>query len=158
MKKFVTLLLTAALAVTAATTAFADTKVGPDTNPPSGSMYVEYTVNPKYTVTIPASVTLGQSATVSARDVKINKNQNLIVKLTGTSGNNNAFTVTANGAELAYTVKKGTADIAVGNEVLNVNSTTASDELSAELSFVAPTSATYAGNYTGTVTFTVSVE
>ena len=58
MKKFVTLLLTAALAVTAATTAFADTKVGPDTNPPSGSMDVTYKVDPKYTVIIPASVTL----------------------------------------------------------------------------------------------------
>lgn len=154
MKKFVTLLLTAALATAAATTAFADTIV----NPANGQMKVTYTVNPSYTVTIPASVTLGEKATVSASGVKINKNQNLIVKLTGTSGNNNAFTVTANGAELAYTVKNGTTDIAVGSEVLNVNSTTASNKLSAELSFVAPTSTTYAGNYTGTVTFTVSVE
>lgn len=164
MKKLLTLLLTAALATAAATTAFADDttiSAGTDGKPsPTAApqMNVTYTVQPSYTVTIPASVTLGEKATVSASGVKINKNQNLIVKLTGTSGNNNAFTVTANGAELAYTVKNGTTDIAVGSEVLNVNSTTASNKLSAELSFVAPTSTTYAGNYTGTVTFTVSVE
>ena len=43
MKKFVTLLLTAALAVTAATTAFADdtaTQIGPSTTPPSKAIDV----------------------------------------------------------------------------------------------------------------------
>lgn len=164
MKKLLTLLLTAALATTAATTAFAadntisagtDGKPSPTAAP---QMNVTYTVQPSYTVTIPASVTLGQSATVSAGSVKINKNQNLIVRLTGTSGNNNAFTVTANDEELAYAVKKGTTDIAVGGEVLKVNTDTSTDKLSAELSFVALDSAKYAGTYTGTVTFTVSVE
>ena len=154
MKKLLTLLLTAALATAAATTAFADTIV----NPTDGKMYVTYTVNPSYTVTIPASVTLGQSAIVSASDVKINKNQNLIVKLTGTSESDDTFKVKANGAELTYTVKKGNADIAVGGEVLKVNTDTTANDLSAELSFVAHDSATYAGTYTGTVTFTVSVE
>ena len=154
MKKLVTLLLTAALATAAATTAFADTIV----NPANGQMKVTYTVNPSYTVTIPASVKLGEIATVSASGVKINKNQNLIVRLTGTSGNNNAFTVNANGAELTYTVEKDNADIAINSEVLKVNTDTSTDKLSAKLSFVAPKSVTYAGDYTGTVTFTVSVE
>ena len=62
MKKIVTLLLTAALAVAAATTAFADTKIepGPDSspNPASGDMNVTYKVNPSYTVTIPGIVEL----------------------------------------------------------------------------------------------------
>ena len=43
MKKFVTLLLTAALAVTAATTAFADdtaTQIGPSTTPPSKAIEI----------------------------------------------------------------------------------------------------------------------
>lgn len=154
MKKLLTLLLTAALATAAATTAFADTIV----NPANGQMKVTYTVNPSYTVTIPASVKLGEIATVSASGVKINKNQNLIVRLTGTSGNNNAFTVNANGAELTYTVEKDNADIAINSEVLKVNTDTSTDKLSAKLSFVAPKSVTYAGDYTGTVTFTVSVE
>lgn len=164
MKKLLTLLLTAALATAAATTAFAaDTTIsaGTDGKPsPTAApqMNVTYTVQPTYTVTIPASVTLGQSAIVSASDVKINKNQNLIVKLTGTSGNNNAFTVNANGAELTYTVEKDNADIAINSEVLKVNTDTSTDKLSAKLSFVAPKSVTYAGDYTGTVTFTVSVE
>ena len=154
MKKLLALLLTAALATAAATTAFADTIV----NPANGQMKVTYTVNPSYTVTIPASVKLGEIATVSASGVKINKNQNLIVRLTGTSGNNNAFTVNANGAELTYTVEKDNADIAINSEVLKVNTDTSADKLSAKLSFVAPKSVTYAGDYTGTVTFTVSVE
>ena len=153
MKKLLTLLLTAALATAAATTAFADTIV----TPANGQMKVTYTVNPSYTVTIPASVTLGQTAIVSASGVKINKNQNLIVKLTGTSESDDTFKVKANGAELTYTVKKGNADIAVGGEVLKVNTDTTANDLSAELSFVAPKSATYAGDYIGTVTFTVSV-
>ena len=154
MKKLLTLLLTAALATATATTAFADTSITPS----DGKMNVTYTVAPSYTVTIPASVTLGEKATVSASGVKINKNQNLIVKLTGTSESDNTFKVKANGAELTYTVKKGNADIAVGGEVLKVNTDTTANDLSAELSFVARDSATYAGTYTGTVTFTVSVE
>lgn len=159
MKKLLTLLLTAALATAAATTAFADdTTIGPSVTPPTGQTNITYTVDPEYTVIIPASVTLGQKATVSASGVKINKNQNLIVRLTGTSGNNNAFTVKANGAELTYTVEKDNADIAINSEVLKVNTDTSTDKLSAKLSFVAPKSVTYAGDYTGTVTFTVSVE
>ena len=62
MKKIVTLLLTAALAVTAETTAFADTEIthGPASSPTpsSGDMDVTYTVKPSYTVTIPGLVTL----------------------------------------------------------------------------------------------------
>lgn len=159
MKKLLTLLLTAALATAAATTVFADdTQIKPNTTPPTGQTTVTYTVAPTYTVTIPAKVTLGQTATVSASGVKINKTQNLIVRLTGTSGNNNAFTVNANGAELTYTVEKDNADIAINSEVLKVNTDTSTDKLSAKLSFVAPKSVTYAGDYTGTVTFTVSVE
>ena len=94
MKKLLTLLLTAALATAAATTAFADTIV----NPANGQMKV------------------------------------------------------------TYTVEKDNADIAINSEVLKVNTDTSTDKLSAKLSFVAPKSVTYAGDYTGTVTFTVSVE
>ena len=155
MKKLLTLLLTAALATAAATTAFADTSITPS----DGKMNVTYTVAPSYTVTIPASVTLGQTAIVSASGVKINKGQTLKVTLTKTSESDNTFKVKANGAELTYTVKKGTTDITVGNgEVLAVNSETSGDDLKAELSFIAPKSTTFAGEYKGTVTFTVSVE
>lgn len=164
MKKLLTLLLTAALATAAATTAFADDttiSAGTDGKPsPTAApqMNVTYTVQPTYTVTIPASVTLGQKATVSASNVKIGKNQHLNVKLTGTSGANNAFTVKAGDEVLTYKVKKDNADIAINSEVLNVNTDTPDNELSAKLSFDASDTATYAGTYTGTVTFTVSVE
>lgn len=161
MKKLLTLLLTAALATAAATTAFA-AEIKSDTNgnptPTKSDTTVTYNVDSTYTVTIPASVTLGGTATVSASNVKINKGQTLKVTLSKANENDNTFKVKANGAELTYTVKKGTTDIAVGSEVLAVNSTTSGNDLKAELSFIAPKSTTYAGDYTGTVTFTVSVE
>ena len=111
MKKFVTLLLTAALAVTAATTAFADTKIepGPDSspNPASGDMDVTYTVKPSYTVTIPANITLNtaapSTATVTATDVTIPNGQKVRVTL---NSKNNFYVITNEGARGTYTVKK----------------------------------------------------
>lgn len=160
MKKLLTLLLTAALATTAATTAFAadnNKHITPNTTADADkTTQVTYTVNPSYTVTIPGTVTLGEKATVSAKDVKIANGKTLIVKLTGTSEKDNAFKVkTTEGAELTYTVqKKDGANISVGSEVL---SATSGQAPSAELSFIAPKSTTFAGEYKGTVTFTVSV-
>lgn len=111
MKKIVTLLLTAALAVTAATTAFADTKIepGPDSspNPASGDMDVTYTVKPSYTVTIPGLVTLNtaapSTATVTATDVTIPNGQKVRVTL---NSKNNFYVITNEGARGTYTVKK----------------------------------------------------
>lgn len=158
MKKFVTLLLTAALAVTAATTAFADTKVGPSTNPPSGSMNVEYTVNPKYTVIIPASVTLDSTskqaeATVTAKDVTVPNNQSVKVSL-----NTAAFEVTSGeGAKLTGKVTKDGAAVVAGVPFLEVASDAAGKTGSAKLTFAIDGNVTYSGTYKGQVIFTVSV-
>ena len=159
MKKVFALLLTAALAAAATTTAFADAQnsqtIGPE-NTTRPDMSVTYTVDPAYTVTIPASVTLGNTAIVSASDVKIGKNQTLKVTLSGTSEDDNTFKVKAGDETLTYTVTKGNTNITVGSEVLSVNTETSGDALKAELSFSKP-NATYAGTYQGTVTFTVSM-
>lgn len=161
MKKIVTLLLTAALAVTAATTAFADTKIepGPDSspNPASGDMDVTYTVKPSYTVTIPGLVTLNtavpSTATVTATDVTIPNGQKVRVTL---NSKNNFYVITNEGARGTYTVKKdnSTTPISNGATVLEANYGTKSTVLTFEFQ---KKNVTYSGEYKDTVTFTVSV-
>lgn len=115
---------------------------------------VEYNVDPTYTVTIPATVSLGETATIKAENVVVKKGKQVEVALT----NANDFKVaTREGAELTYTVKNGEAEVAEGDTVLAVNP---ADGTTGEitLSFVAPTTIQYAGKYEGTVTFTVAVK
>lgn len=160
MKKFVTLLLTAALAVTAATTAFAaEIKPGENgnPNPASGSMNVEYTVTPKYTVIIPATVTLDSTskqaeATVTAKDVTVPNNQSVKVSL-----NTDAFKVTSDeGAELICKVTKDGAAVQKNVPFLEVASNAAGKTGSAKLTFAIDGNVTYSGTYKGQVIFTVS--
>lgn len=115
---------------------------------------VEYNVDPTYTVTIPATVSLGETATIKAENVVVTKGKQVEVALT----NANDFKVaTPEGAELTYTVKNGEAEVAEGDTVLAVNP---ADGTTGEitLTFVAPTTIQYAGKYEGTVTFTVAVK
>ena len=158
MKKIITLALVSAMALSVSATVFA-TDITPETSG-SGKMNIIYNVDPTYTVTIPDMVTLGTSADVSASNVVVAKGSKVVVKLTGTSGTNNAFTVkNTEGAELAYTVKNGTKNVNVGDTVLTVNPESATTG-SATLNFNAPdaNSIKYSGTYSGAVTFTVLLE
>ena len=115
---------------------------------------ITYEVAPTFTVTIPATVALGEDATISADNVVVKKGQQVEVSLTDANG----FAVTsAEGAELIYTVKNGEAAVAEGDIVLAVNPKDGKTG-STTLTFVAPTEYTYSGDYTGTVTFTVAVK
>ena len=166
MKKLVTLLLTAALATAAATTAFAaDTTIsaGTDGKPsPTAApqMNVTYTVQPTYTVTIPAKVTLDSTtkkseATVKAENVTVPHGQAVKVALT----NANSFKVTSQeGAELTYKVTKNEQAVNVNDTVLSVASNAIDKKGETALVFEITDSVVYSGEYTGTVTFTVSVE
>ena len=163
MKKLVTLLLTAALAITAATTAFADdtTQIQPgaDGNPSTANnpIPVTYTVNPSYTVTIPTSVTLNSTtksstAKVKAENVTVPYGQSVKVALA------TDFKVKAGeGAELTYIVKKDGTAVANNATVLEVAPTAQVKTGSATLTFELTGNVVYSGTYTGTVTFTVSV-
>ena len=158
MKKIITLALVSAMALSVSATVFA-ANITPETSSWIDTE-VTYKVDPTYTITIPDTVTLGTSADVSASNVVIAKGSKVVVKLTGTSGTNNAFTVkNTEGAELAYTVKNGTKNVNVGDTVPTVNPESATTG-SATLNFNAPdaNSIKYSGTYSGTVTFTVLLE
>lgn len=120
---------------------------------------IEYVSAPSYTVTIPEKVTLGQTVTISVEDVRVAKGSQVEVSLTGTSDTSNAFTLESKeGAAINYTVQDASKQtVAINDTVLAVNPKIR-DEGSAELTFAAPTDITYAGTYTGTVIFTVSVK
>lgn len=124
------------------------------------TLSLTYISAPTYTVTIPEKVTLGETVTVSADNVVVERGRQVEVGLTGTSGENNSFTLESKeGATISYTVQKDGDTVSVGDTVLAVNPETESSG-QADLYFVEPdnTNITYSGDYTGTVTFTVSVE
>lgn len=170
MKKLVTLLLTAALAVTAATTAFADTKIEPNEdgspNPTSKQIDVTYTAKPIYTVTIPANIALTSqtdgtakgTAKVSAANVIVPHGQSVKVALSTdfqvalklASGS------TTSAPTLKYKVMKGTDEVQNNGVVLEVVPEVKGKSGDADLVFVTDP-VVYSGAYEGTVTFTVSV-
>ena len=129
-----------------------------------GAASLAHEVAPAYTVTIPASVTIGNKATVKAEGVRVDYGKQVVVRLSGDS----ALTVALEGdasETLAYTVKDANGNgIDKGGAVLAVNPANATGNAlasgSAELAFSLAESAVvkYSGSYTGTVTFTVSVE
>ena len=121
--------------------------------PSKRSVTVEYTVDPTYTVTIPATVALGETATIKAENVVVTKGKQVEVTLT----NANGFKVkTEQGAELGYTVTIDGDAVAENDTVLTVNPDNGKTE-ETTLKFVAPGVAQFAGAYTGTVTFTIAV-
>ena len=121
------------------------------------TLTITYVSAPSYTVTIPPTVELGKSMMVSAEDVRVKKGQQVEVALTGTSGEDNAFALKSQeGALISYIVQKDGNPVKINDTVLTVNPETASSG-QVSLSFLEPEDQdiTYAGNYTGTVTFTV---
>ena len=117
------------------------------------SVTVEYNVDPTYTVTIPATVALGETATIKAENVVVAKGKQVEVTLT----NANGFTVaTPQGAELGYTVKNGETVVNEGDTVLIVNPDGGKTG-ETTLTFTTPETVKFAGDYTGTLTFTIAV-
>lgn len=129
----------------------------------NGAASLAHEVAPAYIVTIPASVTIGNKATVKAEGVRVDYGKQVVVRLSGGS----ALTVALEGdpnETLDYTVSAGGQKVDAGGAVLAVDPDDATETAlasgSAELAFNLAESAVvkYSGSYTGTVTFTVSVE
>ena len=115
-------------------------------------------IGPSYTVTIPEKVDLGGTVTISASDVNVASGQQLEVALTGTSGADNAFTLTSQeGAEITYTVKAGNDPVSLNSTVLTVNGGEVNAKGETSLTFVKPDEEKipFSGTYTGTMTFTI---
>lgn len=169
MKKFVTLLLTAALAITAATTAFAtnlNTEIKPGTDgkptPSSGSLNVTYTVNPGYTVTIPTSVTLdsntkSSTAKVKAENVTVPFGKSVKVALATDFKVKAGDSADAPTLNYQVTIPNSTTSVQSGATVLEVASDATGKQGETTLKFDITSDIVYSGTYTGTVTFTVSV-
>ena len=149
--------LAALLAITAVTATAPMSAFATDYNAEGNALTdVTWTSAAAYTVTIPASVALGNTATISAENVNLNAGEQLHVTLSGTSDTDNAFKLKTATDSLTYTVSNGDDNVSVGDVVLNVAAGTESG--SSTLTFNEPATTPNAGDYTGTVTFTVSVK
>lgn len=115
----------------------------------------QYTNAPSYTVTIPASVELGNTAKIQAEDVNVVSGSQLVVRLSDANG---LKLTTQEGAEQLYTIKNGETSIKESDAVLTVAGGTANNSGTVSLDFAPDGEPKYAGVYTGTVMFSVSVE
>jgi hypothetical protein len=154
MKKLFTILLAVAMLATLSVTAFA-------ANTEGGSTEVSFNVDPTYTVTIPATVELNKvedNGTVTYENdytltaqagVRLKKGEYIEV----TVATDNEME-TPEGATLAYTITKD--DAALENNVVATFTTDKAAQTSTI--HIAAGDPDYAGDYSDTVTFTISVQ
>ena len=124
---------------------------------------VTYVQAPSYTVTIPEKVELKKDAAVetniTAENIMLDSGKSVVVKLSAAEDGTNPFTVkTAEGASTTYTLSNETGVLSVGDTAAAFAAGDPSGTYSEKLTFSAPQSVSYAGHYTGTLTFNVSVE
>lgn len=172
MKKIMTWILALALTLSMSVTAFAEdgsTTIGPGTDgqpdPTTASATVSYNVAPTYTVTIPTkvglelkeaadgTVTYEKDETISAKNVRLNQGSSIQVTL---AGNEDVFKMSAGQSEWEYEVTVGDSADPISSGAVVATFKTDTKDQSATLHFAADDPA-YAGNYTGTVIFTLSV-
>ena len=172
MKKILTLALVAAMLTATGITAFAAmltatgitafaAPITANSNPKTGGTTVNYQVAPVYTVVIPDTVTLGNTKVTEQikiygadenSNVVIGKKQKVNVALTASA---NGFNVkTADGDTVAYTVNDKNA---VDNLTTVAECTAAEGKKNTDITFTKTGTAAYAGTYTDTLTFTVSL-
>ena len=160
MKKALTLALVAAMLTATGITAYA-TDITANSNPKTGGTTVNYTADPAYTVVIPESVTLGDTAVTEQikiygatenDNVVIGKGQKVNVALTESA---NGFKVkTADGDTVDYTVNGENTTAALAS----VAECTADDGTkNTDITFTKTGTAAYAGTYSDTLLFTVSL-
>lgn len=143
--------------------AFADTQVKQDSSNHSGDMIATYDVKAKYTVTIPAGVTLDSensvSANIEASNVILESGQKIEVTLTGASNTAEGSSFSAKtekgDSTATYTIGKGTATtgVSVGDTVAEFT-----ENGTQSITFSKAEGATYAGTHTETLTFNIAVE
>ena len=168
MKKLISgisALLTAAMLI-APMSAFADTTITEaDTLPKTADSSVEFTVEPTYTVTIPATVTLADngsgiytnSGTLKAKDVKLDEGKEIVVSLTSASKFNMQTSASAT-YKLPYTAEGAfgkLTDKEAGGIVAKFATSTEDQEV--PVTFTTDETPKYAGTFTDPVIFTIEV-
>ena len=147
--------------------AFADTTITEaDTLPKTADSSVEFTVDPAFTVTIPAKVTLekgegdiySNSGTIKAESVFLNEGKEIVVSLTSAS-KFNMQTAGTSEYKLPYTAEgafgKLTDKEAGGIVAKFATSTTVQNT---PVTFTTDETPKYAGTYTDPVVFTIEVK
>lgn len=136
--------------------------IDPDTGKATGTMTATYDVEAKYTVTIPAGVTLDAEAEVTsditAENVLLESGKQIVVTLTEGSNTTEGSTFHAvkGDSTAEYTISAGTpaAAVSVGDTVATFSNGTAKQ--TATLTFSKPTGWTEAGEHSETLTFTIA--
>ena len=163
MKKIFALAIAAIMAVSASATAFAaDSTIDQDSRNQNADTAVKFTVDPTYTVTIPAEVVLEKTGTdvityekdltiTASAGVRLLEGKNIKVTM------DSCFELTAAGTNttLPYTVKVDNQEITAANNEVALF-TTSTVEQTKTLRFAAD-NPTYAGDYSGTVTFNIAI-
>ena len=127
----------------------------------TGTMTATYDVTAKYTVTIPAGVTLDSTNAVSknieASDVMLESGKKIKVTLTEASNTASGSSFSAKNdkgdSTARYTISKGETAVAVGDVVAEFT-----EDGEQSLTFSKAEGASYAGTHTETLTFGIAVE
>ena len=133
--------------------------------PETAGAEVTYNVDPGYTVTIPAGADISSGSdeqSITANNVLLEQGQKITVTLfeASNTASGKSFTAKDESGEstVKYTIKAGTADVAVGDTVAEFETKTG--EQSATLTFTKDedSTPTFAGKHTETLTFNIAVE
>ena len=161
MKKLFALILAVVMIATMSVTAFA-AEIGPEANASQGSPEVSFNVDPTYTVTIPATVELKKVDTegvityendytlTAEAGVRLKKNEYIEVTVAS-----DFIMTTTEGATLEYGITAN--DTAVANDGIVAEFDTNKSQQTTTI-HIAANDPDYAGDYSDTVTFTVSYE
>ena len=157
MKKLVSVVSAAALIAAAASMSVSATEVNPGNVNTPVSTTVTLNLDSMYTVTIPASVNLTETAagsgiysgsdTIAASDVRIPNGQKIKVTV------NSDFELAAGTATLTYKMTANGTDVADGGTAAEFTTNG-----SVDLGFETTSALQYSGNYSDTMTFNISVE
>ena len=162
MKKILTTALTAALCISAVgTTAFA-AEINQDTDPKTANTTVNYTVESSgYVIVIPESVNLGENLTITCEKANTEPNKYVRVSVSGLTDDGKISL--SRKLDNSYKI---TADISQNNTSLSNDSTVAAFQNITTLTNADPivvenpqspdSFPIKAGEYSGTITFTVS--
>lgn len=163
MKRIFATILAACLLASLSVTAFA-VDIDQDSAIKSGATKVSFNVDPTYTVTIPATVTLEKKTVnnivtyendlmISASNVRLTQNSGIAVSLTSDYEMDVSGASEENPYKLPYKVFVGVTEVTAENDTV-ASFGTNKDNQSATLHITAD-DPEYAGTYTDTVTFTI---